>query len=102
MPEASFLHSSKTSPMNEFPPLADKSAGFLNSDDGRRSLILSGPPYWRELVNFDALVRHGTIDQSDLELLDVADDPATAPAILCTSASTIASRSVDGPREGSR
>jgi len=34
------------------------------------------------VVNFDALVRHGTIAAEDLQLFRYADDPAAALAIL--------------------
>ncbi len=50
---------------------------------GRKiDVILYGSAYWREIVNFEALVRHGVIDRTDLELFQFADDPATAFAIL--------------------
>jgi uncharacterized protein (TIGR00730 family) len=50
--------------------------------DRRIDVILYGSEYWREIVNFDALVRHGMIDASDLDLFQVADDPESALAIL--------------------
>jgi len=31
-------------------------------------IVLFGSAFWAEIVNFDALVRHGTISESDLEL----------------------------------
>ncbi len=46
------------------------------------AIILYGSSYWKEVINFDALVRHGTISASDLELFRYADDPATAFAML--------------------
>jgi uncharacterized protein (TIGR00730 family) len=45
-------------------------------------IILYGPGYWREIVNFDALVRHGTISKEDLGLFQFADNPAEALALL--------------------
>jgi len=45
-------------------------------------IILYGPDYWREILNFDALVRHGTISKEDLELFQFADQPAEALALL--------------------
>jgi len=45
-------------------------------------VILYGTSYWREIINFEALVRHGMIDRKDLELFQCADDPATAFALL--------------------
>ena len=45
-------------------------------------IILYGSDYWKEVINFDALVRYGTIAAQDLELFQYADDPQTALAIL--------------------
>ena len=44
--------------------------------------ILYGTSYWNEIINFEALVRHGMIERKDLELFRYADDPATALALL--------------------
>ncbi len=46
-------------------------------------IVLYGSEYWREVVNFDALVKYGTISPEDLELFEWADDPETAFRILC-------------------
>jgi uncharacterized protein (TIGR00730 family) len=48
----------------------------------RIPVVLYGSSYWHEIINFDALVRHGMIDREDLALLQFADDPATALAML--------------------
>jgi uncharacterized protein (TIGR00730 family) len=45
-------------------------------------IILYGSSYWKEVVNFDALVRYGTISPEDLDLFHFADDPATAMNLL--------------------
>jgi len=45
-------------------------------------VILYGSSYWKEIINFEALVRHGMIDPKDLELFRYADDPASAFALL--------------------
>src|SRR5271165_6952283 len=45
-------------------------------------VILYGPAYWREIINFEALVRHGMIDRADLDLFQYAEDPAEACALL--------------------
>ena len=45
-------------------------------------VVLYGPDYWNEIINFEALVRHGLIDRSDLSLFAFADDPPTALALL--------------------
>jgi predicted Rossmann-fold nucleotide-binding protein len=48
----------------------------------RISVVLYGSAYWREIINFDALIRYGVIDREDLDLFGFADDPATALALL--------------------
>jgi len=45
-------------------------------------VILYGSSYWKEIINFDALVRHGMISSADLDLFQHADDPATALRLL--------------------
>lgn len=45
-------------------------------------VILYGSAYWREIINFEALVRHGMIDSKDLELFQYADNPLQALALL--------------------
>ncbi len=45
-------------------------------------IVLYGSSYWKEILNFDALVRHGMISPSDLDLFQYADDPETAFRIL--------------------
>jgi uncharacterized protein (TIGR00730 family) len=45
-------------------------------------VVLYGSEYWHEIINFDALVRHGMIAREDLDLFRFADDPATALGIL--------------------
>jgi uncharacterized protein (TIGR00730 family) len=45
-------------------------------------LILYGAEYWREIINFDALIKHGMISPEDVELFAIANDPATAFSIL--------------------
>src|SRR6266446_7298960 len=47
-------------------------------------VVLYGSGYWNEIINFDALVRHGMIDREDLSLFQFADDPATAFGLLQT------------------
>jgi uncharacterized protein (TIGR00730 family) len=46
------------------------------------AILLYGSSYWKEIINFDALVRHQTISASDLDLFRYADDPQTAFQIL--------------------
>jgi uncharacterized protein (TIGR00730 family) len=47
-------------------------------------IVLYGPSYWNEILNFEALVRHGVISRSDLNLFHFADDPASALLYLQT------------------
>jgi uncharacterized protein (TIGR00730 family) len=46
--------------------------------DRKITMILYGSDYWREIIDFDALVRHGTVSPEDLKLFTFVDDPATA------------------------
>jgi uncharacterized protein (TIGR00730 family) len=48
----------------------------------RIPIVLYGSKYWSEVIDFEALVRHGMIDRADLALFRYADDPATALALL--------------------
>ena len=50
--------------------------------DRRIRVILYGSAYWKEILDFDALVRHGMISPEDLGLFEWADDPASALALL--------------------
>lgn len=45
-------------------------------------VILYGSKFWKEIINFQALVRHGLIDAKDLKLFSYADDPNEAFQIL--------------------
>jgi uncharacterized protein (TIGR00730 family) len=45
-------------------------------------LLLYGSSFWKEIINFDALVRWGMISPEDVRLFEWADDPDTAFAIL--------------------
>ncbi len=45
-------------------------------------ILLYGGSYWREIVDFDALVRHGMIDSGDVAMLHFADSPAEAFRLL--------------------
>jgi len=48
----------------------------------RIPILLFGSAYWREIINFDALVRQGMIAQADLDLFVWVDDPAEALRVL--------------------
>jgi uncharacterized protein (TIGR00730 family) len=45
-------------------------------------IVLYGSKFWKEVINFEALVRHGTISSDDLNLFEFADDVDTAQRIL--------------------
>src|SRR5580698_3431616 len=46
------------------------------------TIILYGTSFWKEIVNFEALVKYGTIAAADLELFHFADTPEAAMEIL--------------------
>ncbi|HWG77895.1 MAG TPA: TIGR00730 family Rossman fold protein [Steroidobacteraceae bacterium] len=48
----------------------------------RIPVLLYGSPYWREIINFEALARHGMIDAADLQLFQFVDEPGKALAVL--------------------
>lgn len=45
-------------------------------------ILLYGTDYWREIVNFEALVRHGVISPDDMNLFHFVDNPVQALEIL--------------------
>ncbi len=50
--------------------------------DRRVRILMYGSSYWKEILNVEALVRHGMISAEDLELFQYVDDPATALSLL--------------------
>jgi uncharacterized protein (TIGR00730 family) len=50
--------------------------------DRRIPVLLYGTSYWKEIINFDALVRYGMISPEDLGLFQYADDASTALNLL--------------------
>jgi uncharacterized protein (TIGR00730 family) len=50
--------------------------------EGQMTVILYGKPYWQEVINFDALVRHGMINAEDLSLFSFANTPVEALDLL--------------------
>jgi uncharacterized protein (TIGR00730 family) len=46
------------------------------------TIVLYGAAFWREIVNFDALVKYGTISAEDMQLFHFADSPEQAMEIL--------------------
>jgi uncharacterized protein (TIGR00730 family) len=45
-------------------------------------VLLYGSEYWKEIINFDALVRHGVISAEDLKLFRFVDEPGAAMNLL--------------------
>ncbi len=45
-------------------------------------IVLYGTSFWKEILNFDALIKYGTISASDMDLFSFADDPQTALRML--------------------
>ncbi len=65
----------------------DELAEFLTLEqtrklDRRLQILLYGSSYWKEIINFEALVRHGMISPEDVALFQYVDDPATALELL--------------------
>ncbi len=52
-------------------------------------IILYGTDFWKEVVNFDALVKYGTIAADDLKLLSFVNTPGEAMEILVEHLSAI-------------
>ena len=50
----------------------------------RIPVLLYGSTYWKEIINFDALLRHGVIDAQDLRLFEFVDDVDSAVRSLQT------------------
>src|ERR1700730_18459151 len=50
--------------------------------DRNMLILLYGSAYWKEVINFEALVRHGVIAAEDLELFTFVDEPGEALARL--------------------
>ena len=46
--------------------------------DRNMLILLYGSQYWNEVINFQALVRHGVIDAQDLKLFSFVDEPREA------------------------
>jgi uncharacterized protein (TIGR00730 family) len=48
----------------------------------KMTIILYGSSFWKEIINFDALVKYGTISAEDMNLFHFADTPEAAMEIL--------------------
>ena len=44
----------------------------------KMTVLLYGSAYWKEIINFEALVKYDMISREDLDLFQFVDDPATA------------------------
>jgi uncharacterized protein (TIGR00730 family) len=64
--------------------------------DRKIVMLLYGSAYWREVVDFDALVRHGTIDPQDLSLFTFVDDPVGALRVLQDALAPTAPQRISG------
>lgn len=64
--------------------------------DRQITMLLYGSDYWREIVDFEALIRHGMIDRHDLDLFTFVDDPASALRALQAGLSPSAPRKLSG------
>jgi predicted Rossmann-fold nucleotide-binding protein len=45
-------------------------------------IVLYGSKFWKEVLNFEALIKYNTISPEDVKLFQYADDPESALAIL--------------------
>ncbi len=50
--------------------------------DRRMAILLYGSSYWKEIINFEALVKYGMISAEDLNLFRFADEPQEAMSAL--------------------
>jgi len=64
--------------------------------DRKIVMLLYGSEYWREIVNFDALVRHGMISPEDPKLFTFVDDPASALRLLQSGLAPSAPQTLSG------
>ena len=55
----------------------------------KMTVLLYGSDYWKEIINFEALVKYDMISPEDLSLFQFVDDPATAFELLKDGAGRI-------------
>jgi uncharacterized protein (TIGR00730 family) len=50
--------------------------------ESKMTILLYGSEYWKEIINFDALVKHGVIGKEDMNLFSFVDTPEEGLAAL--------------------
>ena len=53
-----------------------------NKIRNRVTILLYGEKYWKSIINFEALIRSGTVDREDMKLFSFVNTPAQAMQIL--------------------
>ena len=53
-----------------------------NKIRNRVTILLYGEKYWKSVINFEALIRSGTVDREDMKLFNFVNTPAQAMQIL--------------------
>jgi uncharacterized protein (TIGR00730 family) len=56
----------------------------------KMTVLLYGSQYWKEIINFEGLVKHGMISADDLNLFQYVDDPQAAFELLKAGLTTYA------------
>lgn len=52
--------------------------------ENKMVIVLYGSSFWNEIINFPAMVKHGVISESDMDLFEFADTPEAALEVLKT------------------
>jgi uncharacterized protein (TIGR00730 family) len=67
---------------------------LIQTEKSRKNMpvVVYGSDYWNEIINFEALVRRGTIDAEDLNLIHFSNDPEEAFTYLTSTLSTLYTR----------
>ena len=64
---------------------------LIQTEKSRKNMpvVVYGTDYWNEIINFEALVRRGTIDAEDLNLIHFSNDPEEAFTYLTNALSNL-------------
>jgi len=64
---------------------------LIQTEKSRKTMpvVVYGTDYWNEIINFEALVRRGTIDAEDLNLIHFSNDPEEAFTYLTNALSNL-------------